>query len=61
MARGWGYDLTAADVRAPYAHALAAARRTGGAEGLREQVRRLLAEEDHRGWLAVALGPEWVG
>ncbi len=58
MAQGWGHDLTAADAWAPYAHALAAATRTGGAGRLRERVRRLLTEEGGGGWLAGALGPE---
>jgi len=60
MARGWGHDLTAADAGAPYAHALAAATGTGGAQGLRERVRHLITEEDGGGWLAEALGPEWA-
>lgn len=58
MAQGWGRDMTSADVREPYAHALAAATSTGGVGRFRERVRHLLAEDDVDGWLALALGPE---
>ena len=60
IARGSGRDLTAADVRAPYAPARAAATRTGGAGRVRERVRRPLTEEADGGWLAATLGAEWA-
>ncbi|MHB1526857.1 MAG: hypothetical protein ACYCZN_11375 [Candidatus Dormibacteria bacterium] len=55
---GYGRDVTGADVWAAYSNAMTAARRTGGAEKVRERVRQLLAEEGSGGWLEAVLGRE---
>ncbi len=45
LVEGYGYEITAADVRAAYDHTLAAAQRQGVAEEARERIKKLVAAE----------------
>lgn len=57
-ARGYGYELTDADVRLAYSTAIAAATGLGRLAPVSDAVRRLVAAEDERGFLRQVLGCE---
>ena len=58
LVKGYGYEVTGADVLAAYQHAMAAAERTGRTGEVRERLRRLLSDEGAGGFVTKILGPE---
>jgi hypothetical protein len=49
LTKGYGYEITGADVLAAYTHTMKAAARTGRAEVVRDQIRMLIATETSGG------------
>ncbi len=58
LVRGYGYDVTGADVRAAYSIAVDAAARTGNVAEVREQARQLVSTEAPGGFVTRVLGPK---
>lgn len=58
IVEGYGYELTAADVRAAYSNAMNAARNTGDLAGTHQRVKRLVANEGPGGFVTSVLGRE---
>jgi hypothetical protein len=49
LSKGYGYEVTGADVLAAYTHTMKAAERAGRAEVVRDQIRMLIASETSGG------------
>jgi hypothetical protein len=58
IVRGYGYEITSADVWAAYSSTLKAAERNGNAEEIRERVKKLVASEAPGGFVSRILGRE---
>ena len=58
LAEGYGYEITAADVRAAYQHTMEAARRAGTTDDARRRVRQILEREPPEGFVGKVLRPE---
>jgi hypothetical protein len=57
LTKGYGYEITGADVLAAYTHTMKAAERAGRAEAVRDQIRMLIATETSGGgFVARVLG-----
>jgi hypothetical protein len=61
LAQGYGYEVTAADVRAAYSHALEAAERIGCGDTARDRARQLVAAETAGGRLVAGVLGREVG
>lgn len=57
LVRGFGFEITGADVLAAYESALAAAKESEGEGQVRDRVRRILAEQGHPVSIQAILGP----
>ncbi|MGH9010655.1 MAG: hypothetical protein ACRDYF_12525 [Acidimicrobiia bacterium] len=58
LARGYGYDITSADVRAAYSSTMHAAESQGFGTETRQRVKQLVAEEAPGGFVTSVLGKE---
>lgn len=58
LVRGYGYEITGADVWAAYTHTMKAGEKAGNAAEIRERVRSLIASEKPGGFVSRILGRE---
>jgi hypothetical protein len=56
LSKGYGYEVTGADVLAAYTHTMKAAERVGRAGAVRDQIRMLIATETSGGFVGRVLG-----
>ncbi len=61
LVEGYGYEITAGDVRAAYAHTMKAAERNGTVAETRERIREIIAREPPGGFVGSVLGRETGG